>query len=342
MSFHKHGRVEILHQASRLLADNPLGDPAERDVAVYLPPSYDAGARRFPVVMFLPGYTGSGPALLNRAPWTPSLPERWDRAIAEGRAAEAIVLMPDCFTRYGGSQYLDSPAIGRYASYLTEEVIPLADARLRTIPKREARAVAGKSSGGFGALTLGLERADLFCALASHAGDCAFELSYLRDFGQTLLTLERRGGVRGFLDWFDALPAKPNSAGEVMAVLCNAAAYSPTPTGPYGYGAGFELPFNLLTGALRADVWARWLARDPVRLLEQPRIVDAARSLAAIYLDAGIADEFYLQLGARQLAAGLARAGVSYLHEEFEGGHMNVPYRYARSYEVVTRALAAD
>lgn len=340
MSPYKHGRVEFLRHTSTLLADNPLRDPAERDVAVYLPPSYD-GTRRFPTVMFLSGYTGSGPMLLNRAAWTPSLPERWDAAIAEGRASEAIVVMPDCLTRYGGSQYLDSPAIGRYQSYLIDEVWPLVDAKLRTIPKREARAVAGKSSGGFGALTLALERPDVVSAVASHAGDCAFELAYIRDFGPALLALEKKGGVRGFLDWFDRLPSKPHSAIEVMGTLCYAAAYSPHAHAPYSYGEGFDLPFNLLTGALRDDVWPRWLARDPVRLLTQPRHLDAARSLSAIYLDAGLADEFFLQLGARQLVAALAKAGIACTHEEFEGGHMNVPWRYARSYEVMSRVLVS-
>jgi enterochelin esterase-like enzyme len=339
MSPYKHGRVEFLRHTSTLLATNPLRDPAEREVAVYLPPSYD-GTRRFPTVMFLSGFTGAGPMLLNRAAWTPSLPERWDAAIAEGRAAEAIVVMPDCFSRYGGSQYLDSPAIGRYQSYLIDEVWPLVDAELRTIPERDARAVAGKSSGGFGALTLALERPEVVAAVASHAGDCAFELAYIRDFGLALLALEKKGGVRGFLDWFDRLPSKPSSAIEVMGTLCYAAAYSPSERGPWAYGEGFELPFHLLTGALRDDVWPRWLARDPVRLLSQPRYLDAARSLRAIYLDAGLADEYFLQLGARQLAAKLAQASIPCTHEEFDGGHMNVPWRYARSYEVLTRALA--
>src|SRR5258706_868989 len=210
-----HGRIELLSHESRLLKDNPLGDPAARDLAVYLPPSYDAGGR-FPTVTFLAGYTGSGPALLNRAAWTPSLPERWDAAIAAGRAAEAIVVMPDCLTRYGGSQYVDSPAIGRYASYVCDEVVPLVDARLRTIPRREARAVAGKSSGGYGALVLGMLRPDVFGAVASHAGDSAFDISYLREFGHAAMVLEKKGGVRGFLQWFDTLPSKPASAIEVM------------------------------------------------------------------------------------------------------------------------------
>src|SRR2546430_17144575 len=112
------GRIETLRHDSRLLAGNPLGDPSAREVIAYLPPSYD-GKRRFPVIHLLAGFTGNGRQMLNASPWTPSLNERWDRAIAAG-AAEAIVVLPDCFTRYGGSQYVDSPAIGAYASYVCE------------------------------------------------------------------------------------------------------------------------------------------------------------------------------------------------------------------------------
>lgn len=334
----KHGRVEVFRHESRVLAQNPLGDPAARDVPVYLPPSYD-GTRRFPVIHFLAGFTGSGPQLLNRSAWAPTLPERWDRAIAEG-AREAIVVLPDCFTRYGGSQYVDSPAIGAYATYVTEELVPEIDARYRTIPARDARAIAGKSSGGFGALWLGLRRADVFAALASHAGDSAFELSYLRELPTTILHLEKRGGLRAFLEWFEAQPTKSNRAIEVMSHVCCAAAWSPSASGPYGFGSGFEWPLNPLTGAIRDDVWSRWLAFDPVRLLDEPRVLDAARSLRAIFLDAGNADEYNLQLGARQLAAKLSRAGIAHTHEEFDGGHMNTAYRYVRSYQVLGAAIA--
>src|SRR6185503_11408149 len=220
------GRVEIVRHQSRLLAENPLHDPSERELGVYLPPSYDAAqARRFPTLLFLPGYTGTGLQLLNRNAWSVPLDRRIDALLSAGRAAEAIVILADCFTRYGGSQYVDSPAIGRYQSYLADELIPLVDARYRTIPKREARAVAGKSSGGYGALVMAMMRPELFSAAASHAGDSAFDLSYLKEFGRTLLTLEKRGGIRGFLAWFDAQPMKPGSAIEVMSNLCCAAAW---------------------------------------------------------------------------------------------------------------------
>ena len=338
-----HGRVEIFRCSSRLLAENPLHDPAEREVGVYLPPSYDAEpARRFPTVLFLPGYTGTGLQLLNRSAWSVPLDRRLDALMTAGRAAEAIVILPDCFTRYGGSQYVDSPAIGRYQSYLADELIPLVDGRYRTLPRKEARAVVGKSSGGYGALVMGMMRPEVFGAVGSHAGDSAFDLSYQKEFGRTLITLEKRGGIPGFLAWFDAQPMKSGAAIEVMSNLCCAAAWSPRASGPYGYGEGFDLPFNPLTGALLPETWSRWLAWDPVRMLDDRKNLDALAKLRALFLDAGVADEYNLQLGTRQLAAKLSAAGIAYVHEEFEGGHMNTQFRYDRSFEVLTRALATD
>jgi enterochelin esterase family protein len=334
------GRVEIVLHESRLLAENPLGDPHHREIGVYLPPSYDRSSRRFPTVMMLPGYTGTGLQLLNRTAWMAPLDRRMDALVASAAASEAVMILPDCFSRYGGSQYVDSPAVGRYASYLTDEVVPFVDARYRTIPAREGRAVIGKSSGGYGALTLAMTRPDLFGAVGSHAGDCAFDLSYQREFGSTVMLLERRGGLRGFLSWFDSLPSKPGKAIEAMSNICCAAAWSPSLEGPYGYGVGFDLPFDLGNGALRNEVWQRWLRWDPVRLLDQERPRAALASMRAIYLDAGLSDEFNLQLGARQVAAKLKAAGIDHTHEEFEGGHMNTPYRYDRSLSVLTRALA--
>jgi S-formylglutathione hydrolase FrmB len=328
--------VEIARHESRVLADNPLGDPTVRDVGVYLPPSYD-GQKRFPMVIFLPGFTSTGLALLNRGGWQQPLDRRLDGLFAAWGGC--IVLLPDCFSRYGGSQYVDSPAIGRYASYLTDELVPWADERWSTIPKREARAVIGKSSGGYGALQLGMRRPDVFCAVASHAGDCAFELSYQREFGHTLVALERRGGIRPFLEWFEQQPNKPGHTIDVMSNLCCAAAWSPN-AGPYGFGQGFDLPFDRRTGALIDEVWALWLKEDPLRMVD--RHLDALRSLSAIFLDAGLHDEYNLQLGARQISDKLRTAGIAHTHEEFDGGHMNTQYRYDRSFAVISRALAQE
>ena len=337
-------RVELLTHESKLLADNPLGDPARRDLVAMLPPSYDVDTmRRFPVVVLLAGYSSNGWQLaFNRSAWQTPLPARLGEAMRAGRVREAIVVAPDCFTRYGGSQYVDSPAVGRYQSYLCDEIVPFVDGRLRTIPRREARAVIGKSSGGYGALVAAMQRSDVFSAAGSHAGDGAFEISYLRELPHTVLKLEKRGGLGAFLRWFEAQPTKGQQAFEVMSHVCCAAAWSPSPTGPYGFGEGFELPVNLLTAAIRDDVWARWLAWDPVRMVDHARHRAALGQMRAIYLDAGIGDEYNLQLATRQLAAKLAQHGIACSHEEFDGGHFNTSHRYERSFGVVTAALAAD
>jgi enterochelin esterase family protein len=330
-------RVELRHLPSSLLAGNPLGDPAEREVAVVLPPGYDDEPnRRYPTVMFLAGFTGTGPALLNRGPWQEPLDQRFSRLVSTGKAKPAILILPDCFTRYGGSQYEDSPAMGRYQSFLVEEVLPFVEKNYRTVAGPEGRAVVGKSSGGYGALALVLDRPGLFRAAGSHAGDSAFDRSYQRELPRTVVALEKKGGIAEFLRWFESLPQKPGWTIDTMSHFACAAAWSPSASGPYGFGEGFDLPMDLSTGALRPDVWARWMARDPVE-----RDLTPLKKLSLLFLDAGTSDEYFLQLGARQVAARAREVGVHVLHEEFDGGHMGTSYRYDRSLEILTAALDA-
>ena len=147
------GRVVIEHFASVVLRGNGAGDPHLRRVPVYLPPSYDvAPARRYPVLYVLTGFMGRGRMLLNDSPWSPSIDDRMDGLIARGACEEMILVMPDCFTRYGGSQYLNSSATGRYEDHVVQELVPHIDARYRTLSGRAHRGVAGKSSGGSSSL----------------------------------------------------------------------------------------------------------------------------------------------------------------------------------------------
>lgn len=330
------GTIRVERFESAVLRGNLPGDPHVRDLYLYLPPGYDDGAERYPVVWCLTGFTGRGRMLLNDGTWEPGIGDRMDALIASGRAKPAILAMPDCFTHLGGSQYLNSPALGRYQDYVVEELVPFLDARLRTMEGAAHRGVMGKSSGGFGAISLGMLHPDIFGGVACHSGDMAFDLCYRLDFGAALRGLRKAGGVEPWLTKFRAGRRKRASDIHVLNIIAMSATYSPNVGAPPAY---CDLPFDLETGALEANVWKRWLAFDPVRLAD--RYAENLKQLRLLYLDAGTEDEFYLDLGARQMAERLRWLGVAHEYEEFEDGHMNIPYRYDVSLARLTAALSA-
>lgn len=330
------GRVQVVEFESAVLKGNPLGDPHVRRIPVWTPPSYDAEpARRYPVLYVLTGFTGRGRMLLNDNLWSPSLDDRLDALVASGRCGEMIVVMPDCSTRFGGSQYVDSAATGRYGEHLVAELVPWVDAHFRTRGAREARGVAGKSSGGFGALTLGMSHPDVFAAVACHSGDMYFEFCYAPDFPKALSVLQEAGGPRAFLGKFEAKPQKGKDDFLALNILAMAACYSPDPDAELGVA----LPFDLVTAGGRPEVWARWLAHDPLRRLADR--AEALRSLKLLYLDCGTKDEFHLHHGARRFVRELERLGIAHRHEEYDDGHMNVTYRYDTSLPLLAEALGA-
>ena len=330
------GRVVFATITSRVLRNNPLGDPAERQLPVYLPPGYDAAERRYPVLYALAGFTGSGPMMLNRSAWGESLDARLDRLHRERRIGPMIVVMPDCFTRLGGSQYVDSAATGRYGSHLGREIVGFVDRHFRTLASARHRGIFGKSSGGYGALMQAMARPEVFGAVACHSGDMAFEYCYAPDFPKLLRQLEQHGGVRGFVRAFERAPRKTHDLIGAMNVLAMAACYSPDRRRPLG----FALPMDAATGAIDAAVWQRWLRYDPLRLAQSRAAV--LRRLRLLYFDCGRRDEFNLQWGARQFRAQLRRLGVPHRYEEFDDGHMDISYRLDRSLPYLWRAIRPE
>ena len=324
--------------ASRALRDNPLGDPHEREVVVYLPPGYDAPAhrgRRYPVVFVLAGFTGRGSMLLNAGAWNEGFDRRLDRLIGAGKVRPLIAVLPDCFTRLGGSQYLDSAATGRYETYLVRELVPWVDREFRTLPGPRHRAVMGKSSGGYGAMVQAMKHPGVFGSVAAHSGDAAFEYCYFPDFPRCLDQLRIHGGVRGFLRAFERAPKKTMALMQALNILAMASCYSPDPRSRETLG--IDLPFDPETGAVRPAVWRRWLAHDPVRMAA--RHVRNLRRLRCVFLDCGLRDEFNLHWGARILARELTRLGVRHVHEEFDDGHMDIAYRFDVSLPLLSRHL---
>ncbi len=328
------GTVVALRHESDVLKNNPLGDEYIRDLYVYLPPNYEVSDERFPVVYCLTGFTGRGKMLLNDNAFTPNLAERMDLLIAENKIKPLIVVMPDCFTKYGGSQYINSTATGNYEDYLTEEIVPFVDRQFRTLNDKNFRAVMGKSSGGYGALIMAMRHSDIFGLACSTSGDAYFELCYLPDFAKAFRAI--KGNPKEFVEKFWREEKKGKDDFPALNIIGMSACYSPNKDSEIG----FDLPFDLETGEIRTDVWAKWLTHDPVRLVEKH--ADKLKSLKLLYIDAGTRDEFALDLGARILCKKLKDAGVSFIHEEFDDGHMQISYRYNRSLELISQNIKAN
>ena len=336
------GTVLVLEHESRILKDNPLGDPHLRSLAVWLPPQYDeSGNRRFPVLYDLAGFTGSGLSHINWKNFSENVPERAARLVHEGRMGPAILVFPDCFTALGGNQYVNSSAIGNYADYLTREIIPFVDREFRTLAAREHRGCFGKSSGGYGAIVHGMKYAKYWGAVADHSGDSYFEFCYWHDWPNTLneLAKYRRAGekadrrIRRFLETF----WKKHKVGgrEVHCImnLCMAATYDPDPRAPNG----FRVPFDLDTGELIKERWAKWRAHDPINMVQRYRA--SLKSLRGIYIDCGRRDQYHIQYGTRILSKRLAAAGIRHTYEEFDDDHSDIDYRMDVSLPFLYRAL---
>jgi len=331
------GRIDFPLHRSACLRGNVLGDPVEREVLVYTPPGYDeTQPRRYPVVVVLPAFGSNHRALVTFRLWERNLFQLYEQLLARGETREAILVVPDATNRWGGSQFLDSPASGPYQTLIVDEVLPFVDSLYRTIPRREARAVVGRSSGGFGALRLGIDRPEAFAAIGSHAGDALFSVSLRPDFTRAAMALARRGGLEAFARHMAERGPELPGEHEALALLAYAAAYAPRMDAPFPH---VGLPFDAFAEVVPPE-WQRWRAQDPVALLE--RFPAALAHAALVYLDAGDRDEHGLHFGARRLAALLGARSANVVHEEFPGGHRGTTDRFLVSLRRLIGVLAVD
>jgi S-formylglutathione hydrolase FrmB len=331
------GQLDVHRLRCPALEGNALGDPIERACAVYVPPGYASSKERYPVVVFLHAFLGSAAGWLNVSPFSPSVPERLDALVADAGLPPCIAVFPDGWTALGGSQWANSAATGRYRDAVVKDVLGWVDGTFRTVPRREARAVVGRSSGGYGSWQLVRHHPDVFGHMAAHSGDAYFEYCFLADFPKAASALLKAGGVDAWWRTFVLRAQQTKMGGEDHAVvnaLAMAAAFSPRAGEPLG----LELPFELETAAIRPAVWERWLTEDPVRFVPaEPR---PYLSLDTIFIDCGTRDEFGLRWGARMLARSLSAAGAQVTHEEYEDGHTGTSYRFDRSLRLLLPRLA--
>ena len=327
------GALHRLDVDSLALKDNLLGDPALRRIDVYVPAGHDG--RGLPLLVDLVGYTAGGPVHTNWKNFGENLPERLDRLIGTGAMPPAVVAFPDCFTRLGGNQYVNSSAMGLWDDFLRLEAVPAVE-RAFGCGGQGKRGCFGKSSGGYGAMVHALLHPDFWSAAAVHSGDMGFPLMYGHEFVAVLRQLAKTGLTPG--QWVDAFWDKPKIKDDdvsVLMMLAQAASFDPDPTQPYG----LRLPVTLDTCEFIPERWANWLAWDPLTLVEP--LGDGMHALKALYIDCGDVDQYNLVYGARRMHRRLEAMGVSHTYEEFPDNHSSVDYRMDVSLPILAKALGA-
>jgi S-formylglutathione hydrolase FrmB len=315
-----HSRLESTH-----LAGNLLGDPSERDLFVYLPPGYEDSGRRYPTAYLLHAFGGTADRVAHPPTdekwWAPPIEDVFDPVFGRMGTAPMIVVIPDGWTRYGCSQWVDSPVNGNFDQYVLDDVVGYVDAHHRTIPDPRSRGVFGFSSGGFGAWHLASRNPDDFGAMAMLSGDSYFDLTHksiVYEFFESIWPEAPSGPIEG------------NYVSQMAYAL--SACYSPNVEKPPFY---VDLPIGFPNGELIDDVWARWLSFDPVVNFRDR--LSNLRKLSGILLDVGWNDDAHLQWGHRLLSHHLHQAGITHETRENPGNHGG---RSRESYQMALQWLS--
>ncbi|HEX6998289.1 MAG TPA: alpha/beta hydrolase-fold protein [Gammaproteobacteria bacterium] len=301
------GTVEHIKVYSPSIEGNLQGNPAERDVLVYLPPSYATDTdRRYPVVYNLHGW------LPGAEQWADMIDfeEGTDRAIASGSAREMIVVLPDALTIHGGSMYSTSVTSGDFEGFIARDLVAYIDSHYRTLATRESRGLSGHSMGGYGTLRIAMKYPEVYSSFYAMSSCC------LQPYGAE--GLEQAAAIETLEQAAEApIFARVN--------LTLAAAWSPNPTKPPLY---FDFPIQ--NGELVPAILTKWNANVPLAMIDQ--YIPNLRKYEAIALEVGLQDGLMAQN--KELSDVLTRYAIEHVWETYEGNHTN---KVAERYE--TRVL---
>jgi len=294
----KAAAVEHIKIHGAALEGNLENDAVDRDVIVFLPPSYATGkSRRYPVVYALHGYS------IGAAQWSQEIhvPQTIEGAFAQG-AQEMIVVLPDSKTVHNGSMYSSSVTTGDFERFIANDVVSYIDAHYRTIPKRSSRGLVGHSMGGYGASRIGMKHSDVFGSLYIMSPCC----------------MSARGAGPSNPENDKALAAvkTPDDSAKLpfglRAQLASAAAWSPNPRNPPLY---LDLPTK--DGVVQQEVLAKWAANAPLAFVDQ--YIANLRQYKTIAIDVG--DQDGLRAGAGRLHEILDGYGIANTFEIYSGTH---------------------
>ncbi len=310
-------RLDVIEFSSRVLKNNPLHDPVVRRIAVFVPNQITNSAP-LPIVYYLPGFGNASDKFIRDA-------ERW-RAFTQKLADEGtpvLLVVVDGRNRWGGSQYLNSPAQGNYADYVCDEVVAAVESRYGLPTNQPQRIIAGHSSGGFGALRLAMMRPKLFAGVIALSPDSDFESSHLPFVKTPGVTNVTKAQINSYMAAEMKVP-RPQD-GDLIYALALSAAYAPV--GRWHPGQ-FEWLYDA-KGHFREKVWQRWMDNDPLTLVQRNN--NAFRAHQSVYLEGTAQDEFGANIGARKIYQVIRDRPGRCTFAEPAGRHSDhVPERLAR------------
>jgi len=294
----KPATVEHIKVHGTALEGNLEGDAVDRDVIVFLPPSYaKQKSRRYPVVYALHGYS------IGAEQWTHEIhvPQTIEGAFAQG-AKEMIVVLPDSKTVHNGAMYSSSVTTGDFETFIARDLVAYIDAHYRTMPNRTSRGLVGHSMGGYGAARIGMKHADVFGSLYIMSPCCLSPrpAGSLKAEDEKALEAVKTAEDSAKLGFFQ------------RAQLATAAAWSPNPKNPPLY---LDLPMK--DGAVQPDVLAKWTANAPLAFIDQ--YIGNLRRYRAIAIDVG--DQDGLRIDAGKLHDVLDTYGIANSFDVYPGTH---------------------
>ncbi|HLX72271.1 MAG TPA: alpha/beta hydrolase-fold protein [Verrucomicrobiae bacterium] len=298
-------RLEVLQWKSRVLENNPLHDSATRSVAIFLP-SQAADGRRLPLIYYLPGYGGSPDTFITHSNTWLKLVEQ----LADEVTPMALIVV-DGRTRWGGSQFLNSAAQGNYEDYVCDEIVPVVESHFPAATNSVRRVIAGHSSGGFGALRLGMAREKLFDAVIALSPDSDFPVSHLPLVEIAAVSNTPVADIEKMES--GKLPPPKNS--DLIYAMGLSAAYAPR---GFWHRGQFDWLYDR-HGKFRRSVWQRWINNDPLTLVKiNPHAFALNQS---VYLDGAAQDQFLANVGARKIYEVLSERPIRCTFFEPPGHH---------------------
>lgn len=301
------GEIEHFKVHSKSLEGNLSGDPADRDVSVYLPDSYQKkSSRRYPVVYILHGFTDSNQKWFGMEKHWIHLPQVLDQALKGSPDKEVIIVMPNTFNRFQGSLYSSSATIGDWETFIAKELVTFIDQKYRTIARPSSRGLAGHSMGGYGTLRIGMKHPEVFSSIYALSPCCLLPSSSL---------LSNKAEIPPQLNDIKTTEDIHKAGFGAKAIMASAAAWSPNPNHPPFY---FDLPVK--DGKVRPEIVAKWAANAPLAMLDQ--YLPNLRKLKAIALDAGDQDTG-IAATSKSFSEMMKSYKLSHFFEIYSGDHVN-------------------